>query len=102
MKNAPKYERYIEVAMKSAPADGPARKQFLRDLDKQIEMFEHEDACVNRMVCPGCGAALTKRVDPRQVGPVDLESEPGKWINYRCIAKCKWMGIDRKEPIGEN
>ncbi len=111
-KYPPKYDRYIEHVMRNAPPKGPEREQFLRDLDRSIADFEHEDACINAGKCPGCGGPLHTQIDPRQVGPVELELHAGKWINYRCASDppigvagprtCSWRGVDRKEPIGEN
>lgn len=128
-KHDPKYDRYIEHAMKigeatnferwSKPEPGKLsenlgcdREGWLADLDEQIEIFEHEDACLAAGKCPGCGGALSKTVDERQVGPVELDLVAGTWINYRCASDppigeagprtCPWRGVDRKEPIGEN
>jgi len=125
-KHDPKYDAYIEAAMKIGEAtnwstwEGPVldgiehhdRNRFERELEKSIEIFEHEDACLAAGKCPGCGGAVRRTIDDRQVGPVELALQAGTWINYRCARHppigvegprpCSWSGVDRKEPIGEN
>jgi hypothetical protein len=123
-KHDPKYDAYIEHAMKIGEATNWStfdsttweerhdRDRFVRMLDEQVDLFEHEDTCLAAGKCPGCGGALSRTVDERQVGPVELELRAGTWFNYRCATDppigepgprtCPWRGIDRKEPIGEN
>ncbi len=126
-KHDPKYDAYIEHAMKIGEATNWStwegdriehrveyhdRDRFVRALEHQVEIFEHEDECVSAGKCPGCGGALSKTIDERQVGPVELDLVAGTWINYRCASDppigevgprtCPWRGVDRKEPIGVN
>lgn len=53
-----------------------------------------QEAHVDNMICPGCGGKLTRRLDPRQAGPVIVDG--GRWHNYRCPCG---FAVDRHEVV---
>lgn len=62
-----------------------------------IREFIEEDRATNakldQRICPRCGEALTRKLDPRQVGA--HVTPGGLWYNYRC-GGCRYM-LDRVE-----
>lgn len=85
-----KYENYRKALLDGgAPAD---------QVEAVIADIKAEDAKIDALTCPRCGAALTRALDRRQDGPTEIA---GKWFNYRCVARCGWFA-DRCEPVGEN
>ena len=50
------------------------------------------NACLDRGMCPECGAKVTRNEDPRQAGFTSVKG--GNWHNYRC--SCGYL-IDRVE-----
>ncbi len=65
------------------------------DIDATEVEWTREFECLDRRVCPKCGQAVSRRIDPRQAG--SKEDEAARWVNYRCT--CGYM-IDRAEQVG--
>jgi len=61
-------------------------KEFLQKIDT------YEEA-LRKRVCPDCGSALTKQLDPQQAGDSDAQ---GLWYNYRCTSRCGFF-MDQRE-----
>jgi hypothetical protein len=64
-----------------------------KEADALVAYQERLAACADRLECSECGGVLTKKVDPRQAGPSEIQ---GVWHNFRCTA-CGHF-FDRCEP----
>lgn len=84
------YDDYRRAALNTGATEA--------EVEEAIDLMRAEKKKIDALVCPECGAALTRAEDPRQAG---MTKVPGKWFNYRCVKRCGWFA-DRKEPIGEN
>lgn len=104
--------RQIELAIRSFGQDArdqrvpefePLLESFARTISslaherEQIELHEVA-AAVKSNRCPRCGP-IERKLDPRQVGPVELEGK-GEWFNYRCA--CGFIMFDRQEPTSRS
>lgn len=68
------------------------------EIEAAIAESDRQNAALDASKCPGCGAAIGRQRDRRQIGPHNVPG--GVWFNYVCEA-CGYH-VDRAESVPEN